>query len=148
MVTFRERVIPPWWVFSLTLLFIPVSLVVFLPIDVTLGWIFAAVLIAAGVLGLIAASPRIRVEDGTLYAGRAHIPVSELGTATALDKVEGRRALGVGYDAAAFHSTAPWTMQLLRIEVEDPDDPTTAWVLSTRKADELLRALGADRTER
>ena len=147
MIIFRERVLPPWWVFALTLLFIPVSLVVFLPININLGWIVAAVLILAGALGLIAASPTIRIEGETLYAGRAHVPLSDLGEAKALTKEEGRKALGVGYDAAAYHSTAPWMMQLVRIEVEDPDDPTTAWVLSTRKAEELLRALSADRTQ-
>lgn len=141
MATYSERVTPPIWVFLLTLLLVPVSLLIFLPIDRMLGWVFAAVFVAAACAGLWLASPRIRVENGELLAGRARIPLDALGEATALTKAEGRIALGVEYDAAAYYSTAPWTMTLVKIEVTDPDDPTTSWILSTRHPEKAAAAI-------
>ena len=141
MTTYRERVTPPLWVFLLTLLLVPVSLIVFLPIDLMLGWVFAAVFVAAACAALWLAAPRIRIENDHLQAGRARIPLSALGEAASFDKVGGRRLLGVEFDAAAYHSTVPWAMRLVRVEVIDESDPTTAWVLSTRKPDQLAAAL-------
>lgn len=146
MTTYRERVTPPLWVFLLTLLLVPTSLIVFMPIDLILGWVCAIVLVIGACAALWLASPTIRVEGGHLQAGRARIPLTELGAAEAFDKVGGRRLLGVEFDAAAYHSTAPWALRMVRVEVTDAEDPTTSWVLSSRKPDQLVAVLSETAT--
>lgn len=147
MLDYRERVIPPLWGFLLMLLLAPAAMIVFLPIDTTLGWIFAVLLVAAAWIGLVLASPKVSVADGTLRAGHASIPVSELGEAEAIDRESARQLLGRDFDPAAFYSTTPWTRTLVRVAVTDPDDPTPHWVISSRRPERLKAAIDAQRPE-
>lgn len=144
MNTYRERVTPPIWGFALTALLIPASMIIFLPIDPIIGWIVAAVLVGGSCLALFLASPTVAVENGMLRAGRANIPVSELGTSSALTPDESKEALGLGYNAAAFHSTSAWQRRVVKVEIADESDPTPYWLISTRRPERLVEAIEAN----
>ncbi|MGW6131600.1 DUF3093 domain-containing protein [Cellulomonas sp. NPDC055163] len=90
-------------------------------------------------------SPRVRVQDGELTAGRARIPVDLLGDARALDRDETRAALGPGLDARAYVCLRAWAGTAVRVEVLDPQDPTPYWLVSTRRPADLADALGGTR---
>jgi hypothetical protein len=91
-------------------------------------------------------SARVRISDGVLYAGPAHISVDLLGTPEPLDAEGTRRVHGVDADARAFLLTRPYLKRSVRVPVHDPADPTPYWLISTRHPDRLARALAATRT--
>lgn len=144
MSEFRERVLPSWWVYAIVAGFIlPSAFIIFLPVNPSWGVIVAIVLFLGIAAALTLAAPVLEVTSGRFRAGRAVIPVDALGAATPLDAAAAKLALGTEFDAAAYHLTVPWVRSLVRVEVVDPDDPTTAWVVSTRKSEALIAALVA-----
>ncbi len=86
---------------------------------------------------------RIVVGDGTLRAGNAQIPTSLLGEATPLDQEAARRQAGVDADARAYLLLRPYVKTALRVDLDDPADPTPYWMLSTRHPQALASALDA-----
>lgn len=141
----RERLLPPWWLFAVTLLIVPAAVLVFLPISPGWGVAVAVVLVVASSTTLVLLSPVVEVADGVLTAGRAHIPVRLLGEPVALDREASTIALRTGYDAGAYHCTVAWVPQLVRVPIDDPDDATTAWVVSSRDGAALAEAISTAR---
>lgn len=107
-------------------------------------------LIVFGLVGgfLMTTTPRIEVSEGMFVAGGARIPVSLLGEAQVLDAEQWRLAVGQELDARAFLCIRGWIKQGVRVQLEDPEDPTPYWVVSCRRPTELLAALTAARTAR
>jgi len=105
--------------------------------------VVVGVLVAAGTLAaLLATAPVIEVADGRLRAGRAQIGVDVLGEITTMDSPEEMRtALGTALDARAFVCLRAWARTGVRVDLEDPLDPTPYWLLSTRRPQELAAAL-------
>lgn len=90
---------------------------------------------------LVAASPVVIVTSATLRAGRAVIPMSALDRCAPLDSLAMRRALRMG-EPSLYLMVRPWSVnQGVIIELADPHDPHTSWVLSSRHPTELVRAL-------
>jgi len=83
------------------------------------------------------------VRDGVLRAGRARIGVADLGSPDALQGDDARAALRAGWDPADHHVVSPWTRGLVRVSVTDASDPTPAWVVSTRRPEQLAAAIAA-----
>jgi hypothetical protein len=139
--TYRERLWPTPWVFIATALVIPASLLVFLPISLEAGVAVAAVLYAGIVVVLIATTATIEVTPDGLRAGRARIERRFVGAATASDGPEATAERGVRLDARAWMLVRGWIPGVVRIEITDPEDPTPYWLVSSRRPEELARAL-------
>lgn len=144
---YDERLTVPlrWWVQTTMLLAtLWLAFAVAMPL-------WAASLAAGGLLavgyGLFAwvGSARLVVHDGVLTAGSARIAVEHLGACHPLDLQETRRALGVEADARAYLVTRPYLKRSVRIDLDDPRDPTPYWLLSTRHPDRLAAALAGAR---
>jgi hypothetical protein len=140
---YDERLTAPtgWWAIAL-LSGVMVGLV-FLRFSVPL----AAIGLVAGVAlcgALVVAYGRvgISVRDGFLEAGTARLPLSALGAATVLDAEAARLLRTTGADMRAFMLLRGYVPTAVRIEVSDPDDPTPYLYLSTRRPEQLARALG------
>lgn len=138
---YRERLWPAWWVFLATGLVIPASLLVFLPISVTAGYVSAIVLYGSIVAVLLLTAPVIEVTDGMLRVGRARIERAFLGETTAHTGPEAFAERGTRLDARAWLKLRGWISGVVRIELTDPQDPTPYWLVSTRRPDELAAAL-------
>lgn len=110
------------------------------------GAVAAVVPALAGALFLHSTSTEVRVEASTLWAGRAHIPVSALGPARALDPDEARAVRGPRSDPAAFHLIRGWVPTGVVAEVHDPGDPTPYWFVASRHPEQLAAAVEAART--
>jgi len=137
----RLRVPLRWWVQATMLLAcLWLAFVVAMPFWAALTLTGVLVLLVLGLL-LWAGSVRVRVSDGVLHAGRAHIDVGLLGAPEQLDAVGTRRALGVDADARAYLVTRPYLKRSVLLPVEDPRDPTPYWLVSTRHPDRLAAAL-------
>jgi hypothetical protein len=117
------------------------------PVGTGAGIAAAAVgLVLAGVVAVRSAT-RVRVQDGELHAGSAHIPLTLLRTPQALDADATRHALGPGLDARAHLCLRGWVRTAVRVELDDPADPTPYWVVSTRRPTALVAALGGGGTD-
>jgi len=106
-----------------------------------------AVLVPGIILSVLLArtSTEIRVEDGTLRAGAAQIPIRCLGPARALDAEESRQVRGPRSDPAGFHLIRGWVPAGVQAEVVDPDDPTPYWFVASRDPVALAAAIEGSR---
>ena len=58
------------------------------------------------------------------------------------------RAAGVDADARAYLLLRPYLKRAVKVEITDPADPAPYWLVSTRHADALVRALGQESGDR
>lgn len=140
-VRYRERLTPPLWVLAACALFAPMAALVFVPIDATLALIAGIVVGVAVVLGLIAASPRIQIDDDQLRVGRAHIAHRYLGAAEALTGDAARAARGPGLQRSWWHLIRGGVDGLVIVAIDDPGDPVTAWAFSSRTPERIVSVL-------
>ena len=138
---YRERLLPGPMIFVITALIIPASLLVFLPINQTVGVICAAVLYGACVILLIISSPWIVVTEAALLAGRARLPLANVGDATGYAGTAATLQRGRQLDARAWLVIRGWISPVVKIDVLDPSDPTPYWLVSTRHPGDLVAAL-------
>ena len=141
-VLYRERLGAPaiWWVVAVVLV-ATLAFAVGYPLGLPAG---AVTLVLAG--GATAWVPRSAAalgggHHGAPHGGRAWLPLSAAGTATALDDAAAAALRGTGADARAYLLLRPWVSGAVRVDVDDPDDPAPYWYVSTRHPDALARAL-------
>jgi len=147
MAAYRERLVPGPGTALACLLIAPATLLVFLPISLPLGVVAAILLTGAAEAALFGLAPTVRVEDGRLFAGAAHIDLALTGTPESFRGAEATAARGVGLDARAWTVLRGWVDPVVRVPITDPDDPAPYWVVSTRHPEQLIAALeSAERT--
>jgi hypothetical protein len=139
--TYRERLWPAPWVFLATGLVIPASLLVFLPISPPAGAAVAVLLYAAIVGVLLMTTATIEVTGTEFRAGRARMPRSVVLRAQAFEGAEATAERGVRLDARAWLVLRGWIPGVVKVELDDPADPTPYWLVSTRRPGELAAAL-------
>jgi hypothetical protein len=145
--TYEEHLRPPAWLWALGAAFV---LLLGLSFDVALGpsaglpviVLFGAAL--AWVLGRSAV--RVRIDDGTLTAGRARIPVDLLGPVEVLGADRARAVRGPESDPAGFHLIRGWVPSGVKASVLDPADATPYWFVASRRPAELAAAIEAARS--
>ncbi len=146
---YSERLwVPLWWW--------PIALAItgLLAAEIHMGapgiraWLPYVLLFPVPVWALLWVS-RHRVEvvpdaDGILElrADRAHLPVTYVSRAVAVPASAKSAALGRQLDPAAFVQHRPWIGPMVLLVLDDPDDPAPYWLVSTRKPDQVLAALG------
>ena len=84
---------------------------------------------------------RITVTDELQVAG-AHLPASFVRKAAVIPASAKSAALGRQLDPAAFVQHRPWIGSMVLLVLDDPDDPAPYWLISTRKPERVLAALG------
>ncbi|WP_306363675.1 DUF3093 domain-containing protein [Nocardia sp. CC227C] len=77
-----------------------------------------------------------------LRADRAHLPASFVARAAAVPASAKSAALGRQLDPAAYIQHRAWIGPMVLLVLDDPDDPTPYWLVSTRRPDRVLAALG------
>jgi hypothetical protein len=141
---YQERLHVPlrWWV-QATMFLATFWLALIVALPGWMAWVASAALLA-GIYGIFTwlGSARVEVRDGMLHAGPAHIPIARIGAAEALDKEATRRVHGVDADARAFLVTRPYISRAVKVVLDDPDDPTPYWLISSRHPRQLAAALG------
>jgi hypothetical protein len=81
-----------------------------------------------------------------LRAGRMRIPLSIIGKTEALNNAELKQLIGPAADARAQLFIRGYVKTALKIEINDPVDPTPYLILSSRRPEQLAVALLANRT--
>ncbi|WP_214466999.1 DUF3093 domain-containing protein [Microbacterium flavescens] len=138
---YRERLGPSLWVLVSAAVAGPMAALVFAPIDTTVALVIGAIVGVAVVALLIAGAPVVRIHDGVLRAGRAHIPVDLLGDPVVYLDEEARHQRGAGLDPRSWHVIRGGIDGLVVVPVSDPQDPTPVWVVSSRTPDRLAAAV-------
>ncbi|MFI7022375.1 DUF3093 domain-containing protein [Micromonospora sp. NPDC049900] len=145
--TYAERLRLPWWLWPAG-----IAVAALLAVEVWMGadgvraWLPFAVFVPLALatmawLGRI----RIAVTGGELQVDDARLPVRFVADAVALDADGRREVLGVAADPLAFVVQRPWVSGAVQVVLDDPDDPTPFWVVSSRRPVELAEAILAAR---
>ncbi len=144
---YREQLRTPWWWYL-----IAAGVAWLLGVEFHIaglrvsGWILFGVLVAASaVIVWTFGRSRLEIADGEVRIRGAHLPLRYVSGAVALDARTLRRVIGREGDPAAFVSIRPWIGPGVQFWIDDEDDPTPYWVISSRHPDRVLRALRATR---
>lgn len=146
-VAYTEKVGIPVWFWPTA-----VAVAIFVPIEIFLGayplvsWPLAGVLTVVVLIWLARIDRlRIRVDqpsaDAELRVDDAHIPVSYISSVSILDPVAKREVLGPLGELHMFVIQRPWIREAVRVEIDDPQDPTPCWVISSRRPAALAEAI-------
>lgn len=139
---YAERLAPSAWVWVSALMVAASSgLVVLTTLGGTVALVVAITAAALAAWALARSSVLIAVSAGELLAGRAHIPVSLLGSVRELDAAQMRALRGPRADARAHLCQRGWIPAGVAVEIDDPGDPVPYWLLSSRRPGVLAAAL-------
>lgn len=138
---FHERLLPGPGGWTIAVLVGAALGLILVPVSLTAAIVTSAVSIIAALVLVVQYSPVLEVAGGRFRLGRAQIQVELLGDPVALRGEEWALTIGQDFEPLAHHCVRGWTRTGLRVEVLDPEDPTTAWVASTRRPDDLALAL-------
>lgn len=145
MPVYREKLWPTPWIYIVSLLLVPSSILVLAPVSMPAGIVTGIVLYLAVVGALSLTAPTVEVRDGRLRAGRAEIDLAHTGEAVAAEDAAARAERGTGLDARAFLVIRGWVQPIVRIPIVDPADPTPYWLVSSRRPKELAAAINGSR---
>jgi hypothetical protein len=144
---YRETLRTPWWWFL-----IAVGVACLLAAEFHISglrltdWIpFGTLVPLSIVLVWSLGHSRLEVADGELRIRGAHLPLQYVSGAIALDARTLRRVVGREGDPAAFVSIRPWIGPGVQVWVDDEDDPTPYWIVSTRHPDRVVAAVRSGR---
>jgi hypothetical protein len=146
-VRYRERLWVPWWWWPPA--FVP-GLLIAPEVNAAArnlpDWISFVVLSAVTVAVLVWLSRtevRVAGEPGhvELWAGQAHLPADIVARSGEIPRSAKSAALGRQLDPAAYVLHRAWIGPMVLLVLNDPDDPTPYWLVSTRHPDRVLAAL-------
>jgi hypothetical protein len=142
-VRYSEPLRTPWWWY-----FVGVGVACLLAAEFhvagvrALDWIpFGTLVPLAIVVVWWLGHSRLEIADGELRIRGAHLPLRYISGAVALDQHTLRRVVGREGDPAAFVSIRPWIGPGVQLWLDDPDDPTPYWIVSSRHPERLVALL-------
>jgi hypothetical protein len=142
-IAYHERLSVAWWLWPAALAgsaFVATELAIgAFALRNPITYAAAALLALAGVLALNRI--RIAVDQRELAVDDARLPLSAIGEVTVIDVEARRDLLGQDADPLAFVIQRPWIRGGVRIDLDDPDDPTPYWYVSSRRPAELAAAI-------
>ena len=142
----RERLWPSVGAWLMVPLIGAIAAVCLLPVG-SVPAVGAAVVGAAAVTALllrVSARVEVSVEQG-LRAGAAVVPARFLSGGTAARGEAARQLRGPAADARTHLCLAPWVDGVVLVALDDAEDPTPAWLVSSRRPEQLLAAVEAAR---
>ena len=85
----------------------------------------------------------LEISGGELRVRGAHLPLRDVSGVVSLDAETLRRVVGREGDPSAFVSIRPWIGGGVQLWLDDPEDPTPYWVVSTRHPERVVQAVRA-----
>jgi Protein of unknown function (DUF3093) len=143
-VRFDERLRTPWWWYIVALFVASLLAGEFGVADKALTvWLpFGVLLPGSVVIVWSMGRNRVSVVGDELHVNEAHLPLAVIAGGVPLDATSLRRLVGRYGDPASYVAIRAWVGPGIQIILDDPEDPTPYWVISTRRPEELLAALG------
>jgi hypothetical protein len=147
---YSERLVVPWWCWPVLLIGLSATLQVIVVLGPQLstraGWpaaiitFLVSVAISAALL-VWAGARTITVADGELRVAGSRLPFRAMGDVTATDPETTRALLGRDANVRAYLCIRGWIRTAVKIEVNDPEDDTPYWLISTRRPEKLAAVL-------
>lgn len=151
-IIYSERLWVPWWYWLMGLLGVIVCTAqVSFNRDPIWLYVGGVIILAVGIWIILTMSKTtIKIEEDAtgerwLHAGSAVLPASVVEKSLVVPASAQRNALGRQLDPAAFLVTHGWVKTMVLLVLDDPQDPTPYWLVSTRKPEEVLKAFLQDR---
>jgi len=138
---YRERLTPSLKFIVGAAIIAPMVSLVFVRFNQAAALVFGVLAAAILIWILLGTAPRVRVENGELIAGRAHIDVAHLGDPQILTGEDAAKARGVGLDPRGWYLIRGGIDGIVLVENIDPADPVTTWTVSSRTPDRLAVAI-------
>lgn len=123
-----------------TALFVPATLVIFLPLNIWVGVVTGCALWLGSWGALWLFSPTIRITSGEVQAGRGRIDLTLVESMEIFRGAPATEQRGVMLDARAWLVIRPWIDPVVKISLRDPRDPTPYWLVSSQKPEALVQA--------
>ena len=84
----------------------------------------------------------IEIDENEMRINRAHIELKYLGDVRVLGTQEMRYARGRDADPSAYLAIRFWNPRGVLVKVKDSRDSTPYWLISSKRGDELAKAIG------
>jgi hypothetical protein len=143
---YRERLGTPYWWYPVGLAVAAILAAEFhvsgLPLTDWIPFLTLLPLSLAIVWGL--GRTRLTITAEELSIRGAHVPLRYISGVVALDARTLRRLIGREGDPQAFVAIRPWIGPGVQLQLDDPEDPTPYWVISSRHPDRVTALLRAD----
>jgi len=142
-VTYRERLTTPWWWYLVALGVASLLAGEFRlsGADLTVWIPFATLLPLSVVVVWWLGHSTLEITGGELRVRGAHLPLRYVTGVVALDAATLQRVVGREGDPAAYVAIRSWVGSGVQVWLDDADDPTPYWVVSTRHPREVVRAV-------
>jgi hypothetical protein len=142
-IVYRERVRPNFGTFIAVATLLPAVTLVSEPFDYRIGIAVGLILVMSIWAALFFLAPVIQVGSSHLTVARAKIPRNLLGKIEEIAKDQIFSERGPRLDPAAHKVFQGTVKTAIKITVNDPNDPTPYWIISTRKPAQLAEVLRA-----
>lgn len=142
-IVYRERVRPNFGTFIAVATLLPAVTLVSEPFDYRIGIAVGLILVMSIWAALFFLAPVIQVGSSHLTVARAKIPRNLLGNIEEIAKDQIFSERGPKLDPAAHKVFQGTVKTAIKITVNDPNDPTPYWIISTRKPAQLAEVLRA-----
>ena len=142
-VRFREVIAPPLWLLAfIYFLFTSISISLWAAFGNSPA--LGCQIILTFVLIYIAIRSRmvIEVDEKELRINNAHIERKYLGDVQILDKDAMRLSRGRDADPAAYLAIRFWSPRGVLVAIKDSRDTTPYWLITSKRANELAKAIG------
>jgi len=142
---YRETLRTPWWWYP-----VAVSVAAILAAEFQISgypltdWLPSATLVPLSIVVVWwLGRSKLTISADELSIRGAHLPLYFISDAVALDARTLRRVIGREGDPRAFVSIRPWIGPGVQVQLQDPDDPTPYWLISTRRPAQVMALLRA-----
>ena len=139
---YREVIRAPLWLLAIVYFFM-LSLVISIWAALGDNPALISLVVATGALVWIysATALTIEVDDKELRVGRAHISLEFISDCKDLDNEEIRRLRTRDADPNAYLAIRFWSPKGIKITINDKNDSTPYWLISSNRGSELIKAM-------
>ncbi|MGO2002686.1 MULTISPECIES: DUF3093 domain-containing protein [Micrococcaceae] len=138
---FREKLWPAWWMWILVVGTGFAGTAMVLPINLNVSIVVGIVVFFAVGIALLTLTPTISLTQDWFKVGRASIECRYIGEVSAHRGDDATFERGPALNGTAYLCLRGWIDPVVKLEIVDPLDATPYWLASTRRPEELLRAL-------
>ena len=141
---YKEVIRPPLWLIAfIYFMLFSLVLAIWAAFDNNAALNAFCIALVIGLVAIYAATSTITVDEKELRIKKAHIEKKYCGEISIIDKKEFGFLRTRGADPAAYLATTFWISKGIKVEVSDSRDSTPYWLISTKQAQALKKALTA-----
>jgi hypothetical protein len=142
LINFREVIRPPLWLMAfIYFLALSLGIAIWAAMTTMIAAVVMAFLTAATVLIYFTSTLVVEIDDHELRVGKAHIERKFCGDVNVLTPAQMSLQRTREADPAAYLAIRFWTAHGVKIAIVDGRDQTPYWLVTSKRGDELAKAL-------